>query len=216
MKVGIGKGKEMVIKNDSLTLVLAGDWNKYYLQPAWFASNVLEQDEVEVGVNGVGVDLTASYRSNGVVIVPNQSKMSFSAMNRERGTIDYLCRCANNFIREAHTPNFSAYGFNIDFQEEDGDNFAQILDGMDDTRVITDNGYEIITTKISRTLQIDDKIINMDSTLNNGGTLLIHFNEHHNLQNNTQLEISYDNVESFLNDCTRIVKGLGYQMEDDE
>ena len=35
----------MVFINDSLTVVLVGDWNKLYTQPDWMASNIFEAEE---------------------------------------------------------------------------------------------------------------------------------------------------------------------------
>ena len=32
----------MVFLNDSLTVVLVGDWNKLYIQPDWVANNIYD------------------------------------------------------------------------------------------------------------------------------------------------------------------------------
>ena len=40
----------MVFINDSLTVVLIGDWNKLYIQPHWVASNIYEAEEIEIGL----------------------------------------------------------------------------------------------------------------------------------------------------------------------
>ena len=36
----------MVFLNDSLTVVLVGDWNKLYIQPDWVANNIYETEEI--------------------------------------------------------------------------------------------------------------------------------------------------------------------------
>ena len=41
----------MIFTRDSLTIVLLGDWNRFYLQPNWIAENVYEAEEIELGVN---------------------------------------------------------------------------------------------------------------------------------------------------------------------
>ena len=44
----------MVFINDSLNVVLLGDWNQLYSQPDWIAENVFEKEEMEIGLSGQG------------------------------------------------------------------------------------------------------------------------------------------------------------------
>ena len=78
----------MVLVNDSLTVVLVGDWNKLYIQPDWMASNIFEKEELEIGVNGQGTDLSVAYRGDGVIISPSQSRMVFSVINTDDDTLN--------------------------------------------------------------------------------------------------------------------------------
>lgn len=204
----------MVLLNDSLTVVLVGDWNKLFIQPDWMANNVFMKEEIEIGVNGQGSDFTVSYRGNGIIIAPGQSKIVFSVTNTDDDTIDNLCSCLNNFIEKAYTPQLFAYGLNCEFIENDGILFAEVLDSMSDTNAIVENGYEIISTKISRTLKSNNKVINMDSNLESRN-LKVHFNEHHaSEEDKPKFNIEY--IKSFIEECNRILCGLGYEIEGDE
>ena len=109
----------MVLVNDSLTVVLVGHWNKLYIQPDWMASNIFEKEELEIGVNGQGTDLSVAYRGDGVIISPSQSRMVFSVINTDDDTLNTLCGCLNRFMDKAVTPNLFAYGLNVDFVEEE-------------------------------------------------------------------------------------------------
>lgn len=203
----------MFFVNDSLTVVLVGDWNKLYIQPDWMAENVYEEKEIEIGVNGQGSDFTVSYRCNNVIISPEQSTVIFSVANTSDEIIGKLCQYLNNFIEKAHTPSSIAYGLNGDFVEEDGSIFADVLDNMSDSNAIIENGYEIVSTQISRTLKSNDKIINMNSGLNNA-RLSVHFNEHH--ANEEKPVFRVESIQGFISECCRIVRGLGYDLEGDE
>lgn len=61
----------MVFLNDSLNVVLVGDWNRLYMQPDWMAEHVFEKEEIEICINGQDLALSMAYRSAGVMIVPN-------------------------------------------------------------------------------------------------------------------------------------------------
>lgn len=204
----------MVFLNDSLTVVLVGDWNKLYIQPDWIASNIFEKEEIEIGINGQGADFSISYRGDGIIISPGQSNMIFSVINTDDETLNNLCKCLNSFVKKAQTPQLFAYGLNADFVEEEGILFAEVLDSMSDTNAIVESGYEVVSTEISRTLKCDDRIMNMNSSLENKN-LRIHFNEHHNSEENS-CEFSTEDVKGFIEECGRILRGLGYEMEGDE
>ena len=204
----------MVFINDSLTVVLVGDWNKLYIQPDWMANNVFEKKEIEIGINGQGADFTVSYRGNGIIVSPGQSNMIFSVTDTADEVLNNLCKCLNNFLEKAVTPQLFAYGLNADFVEEDGILFAEVIDSMSDTNAIIENGYEIVSTKISRTLKRDNKIINMDSNLENK-KLTVHFNEHHVL-GETVPNLCVDDIKKFIEESCGILYGLGYEIEGEE
>ena len=210
----IVKEKMMVFINDSLTVVLVGDWNKLYIQPEWVANNIYETAEIEIGVNGQGSDFSVSYKCNNVIISPEQGKVIFSATNTERNSLEKLSLCVNNFLEKAYTTELFAYGLNGKFFDEDASIFAEVLDAMSDTSQILDNGYEIMATKINRTLSKNGKVINMDSNLVNA-KLEMSFNEHHSNPEEKPV-FSFDLLNDFIKECSEIVKTLGYELEGEE
>ena len=122
--------------------------------------------------------------------------------------------CVNNFLKKAYTTELFAYGLNGKFFDEDASIFAEVLDAMSDTSQILDNGYEIIATKINRTLSKNGKVINMDSNLVNA-KLEMSFNEHHSNPEETPV-FSFDLLNGFIEECSEIVKTLGYELEGEE
>lgn len=110
----------MVLINDSLTIVLVGDWNRLYMQPEWVAGNVFESEELEIGVSGQGAELSVSYKKNSIIVSPGQSNTVFSVVNTDDEVLNNLCKYLNNFVEKAYTPQFPAYEINVDFVEDDG------------------------------------------------------------------------------------------------
>lgn len=204
----------MIFINDLLSVVLVGDWNKLYIQPDWLASNVFEKEEIEIGVTRRDTDFSVSYRKNGVVILPEQSNIVFSTANIEHETLNNLCCYLNNFIKKAHTPQPFAYGLNACFYEDNNIAFAETLDAMPDVRIIAESGYKIVSTEIIRTLKNNDRVININSALENS-ILKVYFNEHHGPEEAAPT-FSVEYIMSFIGECNKILHGLGYEIEGDE
>ena len=122
----------MILVTDSLTIVILGDWNRFYLQPDWIANNVYEKQEIELGVNGHGTEFSVTYRCNGVLISPSQSQIIFTATKTDNLTIEKLVTCANNFLLKAITPDLKAYGYNCEYVESNSSQFADLIDKMND------------------------------------------------------------------------------------
>ncbi len=208
------EGVEMVFINDSLNVMLVGDWNKLYIQPDWIATNVFEKDEIQIGVNGEGSEFSVSYRADGITIAPTQSKIIFSVWNTDEESLEKLSVCLNNFLEKVHIPTTFVYGINGDFVEDDDSLFAEVLDGMSDSNILIENGYQILSTQVTRTLVVNEKIINMESNLENA-RMTIHFNEHHVDQDKT-CTFNTEMLNGFIRQCRKIVLELGYQLEGDE
>lgn len=205
----------MVIKKDSLKISLSGDWNKFYIQPEWIGEHVFEKDEFELIAYGQGVDCRMSYRSDGVIILPAQEHMIFFTTDMESKTLDYLCGCVSNFVKKVDTPVYFDYELNADFVEDDGLLFAEILDSMSDTDAILENGYEIVSTTVSRTFKNNDQIINMDSRLENK-KLYVHFNEQYHDLKEDDWNFNTEDITHFIEECKKIVCKMGYEIEGDE
>lgn len=205
----------MFFTNDSLTIVLLGDWNRYYIQPDWIAANVYAQQKIELGVSGQGTNFSVTYRCNDIIIAPSQSQMVFTAQNAKNETINMLVFCINNFMQKAKTPILNAYGLNCDYVDSNGTQFAEVIDGMTDISGIIDCGYEIKASKITRSLFKNDVVLNLESFIE-GGSVKMHFNEHHAVNSTQMPTVTTEQINSFLNECKQLVKAFGYEIEGEE
>lgn len=202
----------MLFINDSLTVVLLGDWNRLYIKPDWIATNVYEQQKIELGVSGQGTDYSVTYRCDGVIIAPSQSQMLFTAQNADNETLEKLVFCINNFLQKANTPILNAYGFNCDYVDSNGSQFADVIDGMSDTSSIIDCGYEIKASKVTRSLFKNGVILNLESSID-GGSVKMHFNEHHNDNSENMPTVTIEQINSFIDNSKELVKAFGYEIE---
>ena len=198
--------------SDSITIVLLGDWNKFYIQPEWIATNVFESEEMEIGIEGQDAEFHISYRNGKIVIKPSQSKITFSTMDTQDETIESLSKCVNNYLQKAVTPSLFAYGLNVDFTDDESTRFAEILDNISDATAIFELGYQIEASKISRTLSKNGKVINMNCQLVNTTTTM-RFNEHHANPDCTNINITPDSILQFVDDVKQIVSQFGYELE---
>ena len=205
-------GVIVVFLNDSFTVVLLGDWNKLYIQPEWIAHNVYEKTEIEIGVSGQGTDFSVTYRSDGVLIAPTQNQIKMTAASTDDRTIESIARCLNNFLTKATTPYLLAYGLNCEFIDDDNIAFAGLIDSISDNSTIIENGYEIKSAKVTRTLSKDDIILNLEMLMEEGRTI-IRFNEHHGERVNKMPTISAIRIKEFLKSCKELVVALGYDLE---
>ena len=203
----------MYFVKDSITIVLLGDWNNFYIQPGWIAENIFEVQEMEIGINGQGQDFSVTYKNKDIVIAPTQGQIAFTALNNTPDNCELLIDYANKFLTGAFTPLLFAYGFNCDFIEENDESFAFVIDSMTDNQALIDSGFVIKDAKVTRHLWDNNGLIIFDSYLE-GATLKLHFNQHYGDSVSKMPSITVEQSSVFLKSCRRIVQGLGYDIEE--
>ena len=203
----------MLVRNNSLSVVILGDWSKTFIQPEWIAKNVYKMDEIEIGLNGEGTDITISYRANGISIIPNQLRIVFNLEEISDDNLRVFAEYINNFIQSAVTPVPLSYGINIEYFEENDTRFSDIVDTLPDTTEIISNGYIIETTKICRTLKGNNFLLNMEMTAE-GNKVIVQFNEHH--ENIKDVTVDVQSIKQCIERCNKIIEGLEYEIEEEE
>ncbi|MBQ8028181.1 MAG: hypothetical protein IJ262_02100 [Clostridia bacterium] len=203
----------MNIVDNSLAIVLLGDWNKLYVQPDWVATNIFCKSEMEIGVDAQGIDINVSYKCDNIIINPSQEKVVLTATNIKPETIDFLAKCANNYITKAKTPFLAAYGLNIDFIETDNTLLPDMFDNVSDSQVLSRLNYAIVNSQMNRTIEKDDKTINIQYNQEQNYSK-IHLNEHHSEPDISSIVFDYERVVDFIGYSKDIVTSLGYDIED--
>lgn len=201
----------MRINTESFAIVLIGDWNKLYTRPDWIAENVYKENEMEVGVEGVGADFSIAFKKNDVVIRPTQEKMVFSTLNLKDETLEKMCKALNNFVNEATSAISIRYGFNCQFTDEDRTNYYGMLDSISDTENLVAEGIRIIKTEISRVLEVDQRVVQLEFG-ENDGNVVVSLNEHHEAWEG---DINTEMIRQFVQRCENVLQIMGYEMEED-
>lgn len=200
-------------RNSTLTLVINGDWNKYYIQPEWIAKNVFHQTQIEMTVVGIGIDVSVSYRYNNISFTPSQNRIVFTLAKVDDNSLDLFCETIRAFFTQAFTPNIIAYGLNSDYIDS-GDVFAEELDRLSANSMLYDKGFEVVNSKINRILKYNNKIFNVNCELI-GSNLKVHINEHHEKETlkDNLISLSTEYINGYFEDCWKIVEALGYERE---
>ena len=201
----------MHIVTGSISIVLRGDWNSYYLQPQWISEKICESEEMEVGFKVEGYKTSISYRKNNVTIDPRPDAMIFTAQTTDEEVLKTLTAFVTNFLATTETPAPIIYGLNVKYHESDTTSFAIVVDSISDSDKISDCGYIIEETHISRKITKDDKVLNVTFDMNTTG-LTVSFNEHHTDYDENS-KISYEDVKSFLDRTSFLLSKLGYSIE---
>ena len=204
----------MHINNNSLAIVLIGDWNKIYTEPEWIAKNIFKQSEIEVRVTFTNSDASLYCLAKNIIVESRTDRVVFTSKNDEKESINALVVCVNNFLLSAKSPVKVSFGYNTEYSEDNSMVFAEYLDSLPDTGTFIEEGYEIKKTDIKRVIVSDGILLNIDFRMN-GPHLTVHFNEHHDKLPDGD-SISSEKLIGFIERSKRILIALGYSMESDD
>lgn len=206
----------MTFMQNSVTIVINGEWSNFYLKPNWIAEKVCEENEIEIGISGEIPDYIVSFRCNGVLISPSPTQIAFNATSTEEGCIDKLITYVNNFLSKAHTPAIYAYGFNCDFAGDDEGLLATLFDEMADNQALLEGGYSIQNLTVHKTLIKNDSQFIVTSELV-GTDAHLHFNKHIEgpFESSPALSFNQEDIYSFIDDCGNIAHTIGYDIKED-
>lgn len=200
----------MRVDSSSLTVVLIGDWNKLYSQPEWIVQNVFDDNEMEIAVEGSGLEFTISFKKNDIMVRPTPEKVVFSVSDVNGETLNRLVGAINNFVSRANSAQEIEYGFNSRYTDEDRRVYYEILDSICDADRLSTNGIEVLNTEISRVLRVDGKILKVEFN-EIDGEVVAFVNEHHE---SWEHELSEQDVRDFMGISQRVLESMGYVIEE--
>ena len=205
----------MKLLENSLSIVIVGYWNKYYMRPDWIATNIFESDEMNVGVEERDGEFFPSYKNNNIIVKPKGNRVELSAINTSDETIDNLSKYANNWLDKAITPELKAYGLNVIFVDDDSTILANVFDSIIDTTKLIGMGYTANIISIKRKLLKHDHEINLTYEPHKS-SVYIKFNEHHSKPIGKTCAVTSDHTKQFISEVRKITLGLGYKDEMEE
>ena len=102
-----------------------------------------------------------------------------------------------------------------EFSEINSSQFADVIDTISDNSKIIGSGFEILSTKISRSLSKDGIPLNLESSQIDNKTVM-HFNEHHGIPMEEMPVIEAKMIYDFIRAAKSLISALGYDIEEVE
>lgn len=208
----------MKINDKSFSIIITGDWSSTFARPDWIAKNVFQADQIELSIENYNKFIKLSCKYQDVIVMVTEDRACFSLETINDDSISSMCLFINNFINKSYSPFIGSYGLNISYFDKDVFNFAKTLDNMDDQIKLSSKGYEIINTKIIRSIKKDGKIFNINLRIENLGNenqkLVFDINNHYNLKDkNVQITFNKDFIKSFFEDCEQLLSTYEFELE---
>ena len=188
----------MTIKESSFSVVIAGQWNRSILNPAWLVANLFE-DNPEVQVEfSLNFDMPSRYRVKNIIIAPTDEKVIFlSTDNSDESLklIEYTAIKLCNIL--SHTP-FVAVGINFSFIESTEKDKLLPLMSFTDSDDLSDKGWGVYQKSIKRFIVNDFYKLNLSIMMDDNSDFHFDLNYHYQISNVTQIEENlYNRVISY-------------------
>ena len=191
-------------EEDSIGLVIVGDWNVRIFTPEWITTNISKSENIQIEFSINNMDAPIRFTHNDIRIIPSNSRFTFSPQKYDTITFSRIENMVKNLCESLYHTPITAYGIN--FKILDTDPNPLLLDSFnltDDSR-FSDAGFEIKSRKIIRVLQIEDGILNFKIS-NEDGQVHYHFNFHYTV---TGAEIVTQSIIGKFEKCKKIFEQI--------
>ena len=207
----------MRIVNNTFNIVIIGDWNDTYLEPRWLSEKVFMTDNFEIGLLGQGFNYKVQVNYGDFIYEPKENQVKIICTNVSEESIVRFEDICRSFFNEAFSPRIIAYGFNMQFEEDDTTSYSEIVDGIPIMNSLVENGAVIDATDIKTNLKYKDAPYNLTFSINTADKLNMTFNSECRC-NCPSNEIDFDNnpISIFKSSCIELLNSCGYYLEEEE
>jgi len=202
----------MIIKKEGYNIVIVGGWNKSIFTPQWVSSKLFKKSGIlyEFPLN---INAPPRYTDNEVRLFIETNKIILSALVPSDENLNKIEQLAINVVELLpHTPVIS-FGINFGFVEDIEKSSILNNFNINDNADITEIMGEIIETNITRTIKIENVLLNFN-IIKNQQKISIDFNIHFTI--NEALDVKNIFIKkSFIkykNEILSILKNL-YDLE---
>ncbi len=177
----------MKVKQDSLTLIIAGKWNRHILTVEWLSKNIFETDSIQVEFS-LNLGLPPRFMKDDIRIIPTEERITFVALKYSENVFSRIEQMAFRIAELLPVTPMSAFGTNFGFIEESPSDDLLSLYKLSDNDALSDNSIQIENYSIKRKLLVEDQILNF-SINSESGSMVFNFNFHYQLQNQNSKEL---------------------------
>ena len=205
----------MKVQADSLTFVVVGDWNKFYLDPSWLAHKVFELDEVGVELSlSPGSGTTVVLRDSSCALQPSSSRFMLTCSNLQQNTLERFSDICARLIKNAVSPFIQAYGFNIKMIETEESPFTGLLDSLPDSDKLAEIDAFIETASVSRKIRYQGVLLNITHSIDDKGILNVSINEHTDCNRSSdQIVLPDQSASGFIRRVFFLLESTGLKIE---
>lgn len=176
----------MKIKDESFTIVLAGNWNKYILQPNWVAKEIFEETTVQLEF-AVNIGLPPRYTASNIRIIPTDEKVTFRAMDTSDNCLTKMGNMAIKLLNKLNYTPISAFGMNFGYTEKAETQNLFNLFKFADNDELGSFGCIINNSLTQKNITIDERILNL-KIHHIGKDVSFDFNFHYDVGNASEAE----------------------------
>ena len=205
----------MKLVSDSLTFVIVGDWNQFYLDTSKIVSNVFQKDKVTLEM-GWSSDGSASLllKDEYCTLQPSSEKFILTASSLEKATVERFDALRVSLIKYAVSPMVKAYGFNIRLAGGDPLALASAVDNFQDSSKLTETGAIVEFSQFNQKVLYEGMSFNITYSFGQKDSLAIAVNQHteHNGSSDA-IELSNIAGREFLDRVIKLFTSIGYSFE---
>ena len=167
----------MTIQSDSMTLVLAGRWNRYIFTPTWVAENLFQTPEVRVEVAIDNLEAPIRYEYQNIRFAIEPARIIFTSLENEPEVFTSIESKAKHLCELLPQTPVIGYGINIVFVCDPVPLIVSNLLSIPDTGRFSDNLITINSQTVTRKLDLDGQVCNLSVAIE-GSKAIFSFNFH--------------------------------------
>lgn len=172
----------MKIRDESLTIVIAGNWNKYILTPEWVSKNLFDAAELKVEIP-ISMNLPPRFADKEIRFIPSNNSVILVPLILTDEVLNKVEAMAVKLIEKLPYTPIGAFGINFGFIEDNPEASLCALFNTSDQEPLSTFGCDIKSCIISRKLEFEGKTINLTITNDEASNISFDFNFHYEIAN---------------------------------
>lgn len=171
----------MKIKEESSTVVLLGNWNKFILSPGWSAKNIFNEPSLEVEI-ALDLGLPPRYTSahSHIRMIPTEDNITFVALNNDDECFQKMESLAYELVSKLSYTPVRAFGINFGFVDDASKNDLLEIFKFSDNEQLSSFGCQFTFNSIRRRVIVENRTLNL-TVSNKGNEVFFDFNFHYDV-----------------------------------
>jgi len=183
----------MKIKEESCTIVLLGNWNKFILSPGWSAKNIFNEPGLEVEI-ALDLGLPPRYTSaqSHIRMIPTEDIVTFVALKNDDEIFQKMESLAYELVSKLSYTPIRAFGINFGFVDDANKNGLLEIFKFSDNEQLSNFGCQSTFNSIRRRLIIENRTLNLTIS-HKGSEAFFDFNFHFDVSSTNEISIKIKN-----------------------